>query len=46
MGASYNIFFRTDYNAPDDEKVEINTAEINKVKLIPLKEKSEEKPNN
>jgi len=44
MGAAYNIFFRTEYNAPDDEKVEINTAEIGKVKLKP--EKSEEKSKN
>lgn len=41
MGASYNIFFRNDYNAPDDEKVEVNTAEIRRVKLKPEKEKSE-----
>ncbi len=46
MGAAYNIFFRTDYNAPDDEKVEINTSEITRVKLKPGKLKSEEKINN
>ena len=46
LGAAYNVFFRTDYNAPDDEKVEINTAEIGRVKLNPNKIKSEEKPIN
>jgi len=43
LGAAYNIFFRIDYNAPDDEKVEINTAETGSVKLKPNKIKSEEK---
>lgn len=33
LGAAYNIFFRNDYNAPDDEKIEINTTKISKVKL-------------
>jgi|SRR5674476_125459 len=42
LGAAYNIFFRTDYNAPDDEKVEINTAEIGRIKLNPGKGKSTE----
>ena len=42
MGAAYNIFFRNEYNAPDDEKVEVNTAEISKVKLKPVKGKSGE----
>jgi len=42
MGAAYNIFFRTDYNAPDDEKVEINTAEIGRIRLNPGKGKSTE----
>ena len=46
LGAAYNVFFRTDYNAPDDEKVEINTAETGRVKLNPNKIKSEEKPIN
>ena len=46
LGAAYNIFFRTDYNAPDDEKVEINTAKINRIKLKPDRLKSEEKPTN
>jgi len=35
MGAAYNIFFRNDYYAPDDEKVEINTSEISRVRLHP-----------
>ncbi len=39
MGVAYNVFFRNDYNAPDDEKVEINTAEIRRLKLKPEKEK-------
>jgi hypothetical protein len=34
---AYNIYFRTDYNAPDDEKVEINTGETSIVKLDPKK---------
>jgi len=42
MGAAYNVFFRTDYNAPDDEKVEINTADVGRIKLNPGKGKSEE----
>ena len=37
MGAAYNIFFRNNYYAPDDEKVEVNTSEINKVRLKPGK---------
>lgn len=40
LGAVYNIFFRNEYNAPDDEKVEINTALIRKVRLKPEKIKS------
>lgn len=40
MGISYNIFFRNDYNAPDDEKIEINTSATCNVKLKPEKEKS------
>lgn len=39
MGAAYNIFFRNDYYAPDDEKVEVNTSEITRVKLKPITEK-------
>lgn len=35
MGAAYNVFFRNDYSAPDDEKVEVNTALVRKVKLFP-----------
>lgn len=42
MGAAYNVFFRNDYNAPDDEKVEVNTAQVRKVKLSPMiKEKQD-----
>jgi hypothetical protein len=33
LGVAYNIFFRNDYNASKDEKLEINTADIRKVKL-------------
>ena len=39
MGVAYNVFFRNDFNAPDDEKVEINTSEIRRLKLKPEKEK-------
>jgi len=46
LGAAYNVFFRTDYNAPDDEKVEINTAENGRLRLNPNKIVSEEKPIN
>jgi len=46
LGAAYNIFFRTDYNAPDDEKIEINTDKTRSVKLQPALIKSEEKPIN
>lgn len=42
MGAAYNIFFRNDYYAPDDEKVEVNTSEISSVRLHPgIVEKSD-----
>jgi len=40
MDANYNVFFRNDFNAPDDEKVEINTANIGRVKLKPEKGKT------
>ena len=33
VGAAYNVFFRTNYDDPDDEKVEVNTIEIRRVKL-------------
>jgi hypothetical protein len=33
MGVNYNVFFRNDYNAPDDEKVEINTSQTRRLKL-------------
>ncbi len=46
MGISYNIFFRNDYNAPDDEKLEINTATAGQVKLKPIKERPENQLNN
>ncbi len=42
MGAAYNIFFRTDYNAPDDEQIEINTAERKRVKLKPREKNPKE----
>jgi len=41
LGAAYNIFFRTDYYAPDDEKVEIDTGKTRRVKLKPQAEKSD-----
>jgi hypothetical protein len=41
MGAAYNIFFRNDFNAPDDEKIELNTAVKRRLKLKPEKEKSQ-----
>ena len=37
MGATYNVFFRNDFDAPDDEKIEINTSNTGKVKLNPAK---------
>ncbi len=40
-GISYNIYFRNDYLAPDDEKIEINTADTGKIKLKPQKERSQ-----
>jgi len=40
MGVAYNVFYRKDFNAPDDEKVEINTAEVRRLKLSPGIEKS------
>jgi hypothetical protein len=33
MGVNYNVFYRNDYNAPDDEKVEINTSQTRRLKL-------------
>jgi len=38
LGATYNIYFRNDFNAPDDEKVEVNTVKVRKATLIPQKE--------
>ena len=46
LGAAYNIFFRTVYEAPDDEKVEINTSQVGRVKLKPDRFKSEDKTTN
>lgn len=46
MGAAYNIFFRNDFNAPDDEKVEINTANVTRVRLKPAKDRLKETKNN
>jgi hypothetical protein len=46
IGIAYNVYFRNDYSAPDDEKVEINTAQTGKVKLKPALEKSETIPGN
>lgn len=34
-GISYNLYFRTKYDTPDDEKVELNTGETRVVKLNP-----------
>jgi hypothetical protein len=46
IGAAYNIFFRTDFNAPDDEKIEINTSQVARVKLKPGMGKSDITTNN
>ena len=46
MGVAYNVFFRNDFNAPDDEKVEINTAEVRRLKLSPGIEKSKNSSGN
>ncbi len=35
MGVAYNVFFRNDFNAPDDEKLEINTSQTRRLKLKP-----------
>ena len=40
LGAVYNIFFRNEFNAPDDEKIEANTLLTRKVRLKPEKVKS------
>ena len=37
MGIAYNIYFRNEFEAPDDEKIEINTSETGKVRLNPEK---------
>ena len=36
MGVNYNVYFRTNYYAPDDEKAEINTSQKRKIRLKPL----------
>ena len=46
LGISYNIFFRNEYDAPDDEKVEINTANTGIVRLKPEKARSEDQITN
>jgi hypothetical protein len=46
VGAAYNIFFRNDFNAPADEKIEINTAETRRVRLKPGTGKPAEIPGN
>lgn len=33
IGIAYNVYFRNEYKAPDDEKLEINTSNTRKVKL-------------
>jgi len=33
LGATYNVYFRKDFDAPDDEKIEINTASDRIVRL-------------
>jgi hypothetical protein len=39
MEAVYNIYFRNDYFAPDDEKKEVRTSNTGRVRLKPIKEK-------
>ncbi|MEI6141506.1 MAG: hypothetical protein WCP85_19700 [Mariniphaga sp.] len=36
MGAAYNVYFRNNYFAPDDEKIEINTSNKRRLKLKPM----------
>jgi len=40
VGIAYNVYFRNDFNAPDDEKIEINTFDYGRLRLKPEKEKS------
>lgn len=35
MGINYNVYFRNDFYAPDDEMLEINTAQKRRIKLKP-----------
>ena len=36
MGADYNVYFRNNYFAPDDEKIEVNTSNKRRLKLKPM----------
>ena len=36
MGADYNVYFRNNYFAPDDEKLEVNTSNKRRLKLKPM----------
>jgi hypothetical protein len=36
MGADYNVYYRNDYFAPDDEKLEVNTSNKRRLKLKPM----------
>ena len=36
MGAVYNVYFRNNYSAPDDEKIEVNTSNKRRLKLKPM----------
>ena len=33
LGADYNVYFRKDFDAPEDEKIEINTAKDRVIRL-------------
>ena len=46
IGIAYNVFFRNDYKTPDDEEVEINTAQTEKLRLKPTQEKQGGLPGN
>ena len=35
MGINYNVYFRKEYNDTTDEKIEVNTAGMRKIKLKP-----------
>ena len=36
MGADYNVYYRNNYFAPDDEKLEVNTSNKRRLKLKPM----------